>query len=180
MEKVILITGGAASGKSRWAISYFSACDNVLYMCTGKKIDKDTQERIKFSNEHNSVEWEIAEDINNPVELITEHKFFIFDNLASYTSNVIHEMCTSPELMTDELKILIEKRVIGSMNEVIEKVTEQGANLIIITIEAGFSVCPLDAEQVAFREILGAVNQRIANVAADVYLSASGIQFKIK
>ena len=39
---------------------------------------------------------------------------------------------------------------------------------------------PKDKEQVAFREIMGAVNQRIANTAQEVYLSASGIQFRIK
>lgn len=52
--------------------------------------------------------------------------------------------------------------------------------MIIITLETGFSVTPADPAQVAFREILGAVNQRIANMSNEVYLSASGIQFNIK
>lgn len=180
MAKISLITGGAASGKSRWAISYFSACDNVLYMCTGKKIEADIQNRIKFSNEHNLVEWVIAEDVNDPLEMITDHKFYILDNLASYASNVMKEMCPSPEMMTQDMKKNIEKRVIDNVSKILEKIIETDANLIIITIEAGFSVCPLNDEQMFFREIIGTINQRIANQAAEVYLSASGIQFKIK
>lgn len=180
MAKISLITGGAATGKSRWAVSYFSACDNVLYICTSKKLDKDIVQRIKYSNEHNFVEWIIAEDVKNPIEMVKEHKFYIFDSLASYTSNVIKEMCPSSDMMTDEIKKSIEKRVVDSIMEIMSKINELDANLIIITIEAGFSVCPLNEEQMFFREIMGIVNQRIANQASEVYLSASGIQFKIK
>ena len=52
--------------------------------------------------------------------------------------------------------------------------------MITITLETGFSVTPANREQAIFREILGNVNQRIANMSNEVYLSASGIQFKIK
>jgi adenosylcobinamide kinase/adenosylcobinamide-phosphate guanylyltransferase len=60
------------------------------------------------------------------------------------------------------------------------KVEELNGALVIITIEPGFSVMPLNSAQTAFRDIMGFVNQRIANTAQEVYLSVSGIQFKIK
>ena len=47
MSKTILITGGAASGKSRWAVSYLAACDYVLYLRTADEVDKDTLGRIE-------------------------------------------------------------------------------------------------------------------------------------
>lgn len=180
MSRTILITGGSASGKSRWAISYFAACDNVLYLASSPKLDKDTINRIKYSNEHNMVEWEIVSNVQQPIEYIKEHKFFIFDGLASYTSNVMAEMCPNVELLNSKYKKEIEKRIIDDITQMMDKVSELDANMIMITIEPGFSVCPINKEQQYFREILGAVNQRIANTAAEVYLSASGIQFKIK
>lgn len=150
-------------------------------MCTGKNIDVETANRIKFSNEHNGVEWVIAEDVTDPSAMAqTANKFYILDSLASYASNVINEMCPSTELMTTELKKSIEKKVTDNIISLMNKISELDATLIIITIEAGFSVCPTKPEQEAFREIIGAVNQRIANTSADVYLSASGIQYKIK
>ncbi len=66
------------------------------------------------------------------------------------------------------------------MLDLIDRVKEIEGTLLILSLETGFSVCPEKQEQVMFREILGNVNQRIANMCTDVYMSASGIQFKIK
>lgn len=40
MSKSILITGGAASGKSRWAVTNYSRYDYVLYLRTGEAVDR--------------------------------------------------------------------------------------------------------------------------------------------
>lgn len=180
MAKIIFITGGAASGKSRWAVSYFSACDNVLYMCTAPEMDKDISERIRWNNEHNYVEWVVKPGFKMDDAEISEHKFFIYDSIARYTSDTINAMCPDPEKMTDELQKEIEKKIIGDFTELIDKIKDVDGNMIMITIETGFSVCPESKSQVIFRDILGNVNQRIANISSEVYLSASGIQFKIK
>lgn len=180
MGNITLITGGAGSGKTRWAISYFRTCDNVLLMNTGKELSEETRQRMEFSNKENNVEWEIVSGVTDPLEHIKDHKFFIFDSLGSYTSNVMHEVAADVENITkeehDKIRAIVVNTVIGCMN----KVTELNGAMVIITIEPGFSVCPKDKEQMAFREIMGAVNQRIANTAQEVYLSASGIQFRIK
>ena len=73
MSKTILVTGGAASGKSRWAVSYLAACDYVLYLRTADEVDKDTLGRIEYSNKHNFVEWDIKTGITSaPVETISD------------------------------------------------------------------------------------------------------------
>ena len=61
-----------------------------------------------------------------------------------------------------------------------DKVMEVNGAMVIITVEPGFSVYPMDNEQSSFIDIMGAVNQRIANTAQEVYLSVSGIQYKLK
>lgn len=181
MSKTILITGGAASGKSRWAVSYFAACDYVLYLRTADAVDADTMHRIEYSNKQNYVEWDIKTNVTSaPASYFTDHKFVIFDSLAAYTSNVISEMCPDVSAMTDELKKEIEKKIIGDVTEMYDAIMVKDGSMIIITLETGFSVTPSDPAQAAFREILGAVNQRIANMSNEVYLSASGIQFNIK
>ena len=82
--------------------------------------------------------------------------------------------------MTHDVKKNIEKSIIGDISLMLDKTSMIDGTLIIITTEMGFSVLPDNKEQVAFREILGNVNQRIANLSNEVYLSVSGIQFKIK
>lgn len=181
MSKTILITGGAASGKSRWAVSYLAACDYVLYLRTADAVDKDTMNRIEYSNKQNYVEWDIRTGITeNPAEQITDHKFVIFDNLAAYTSQVISQMCPDVSEIDELTKKAIERKVIDDVTEMYDKIMVIDGNMITITLETGFSVTPEDRAQAVFREILGNINQRIANMSNEVYLSASGIQFQIK
>ena len=77
---------------------------------------------------------------------------------------------------TEKVRTLVVNNIIESMT----KVEELNGALVIITIEPGFCVIPEHKSQLAFRDIMGFVNQRIANTAQEVYLSVSGIQFKIK
>ena len=180
MAGITLITGGAVSGKSRWAISYFRTCDNVLYMNTSPKMPADTRNRLEYSNRENNVKWEIAENVTDPVSMMKDHKFFIFDNLGVYVENVIRETAKDIDNITHEENEKIRSVVVGSIIECMDKVTAMNGAMVIITVEPGFSVMPESTRQNSFRDIMGMVNQRIANTAADVYLSVSGIQFRIK
>lgn len=180
MARTILVTGGSASGKSRWAISQFVACDNVLYICPGE-LDADTRNRIEYGNQKNYVKWDIREGITaNPQGLFNRHKFVIFDNLYSYTIKVMEEMCPDITKCDSNMEKSIEKRIIGDVMAMQEEIMLIEGDLVVITLETGFSIASSDTFQQALRKILGMVNQRIANVSSDVYLSASGIQFKIK
>lgn len=180
MARTILVTGGGASGKSRWAVSQFDACDNVLYICPGK-LDDDTRNRIEYSNNRNYVQWDIREDVTSePYALFNKHKFAVFDNLNAYTIIVMREMCPDITQMNSEMEKAIEKRIINDVMGMYDQMKIIGGDIVIITLETGFSLEPADSELMARRKILGMVNQRIANISSDVYLSASGIQFKIK
>lgn len=181
MSKTILITGGAPSGKSRWAATHFAACDYVLYLCPDKEVDADTLYRIEYGNKQHGVEWDIVTSVaSDPKQYVADHKFVIFDSLGAYTSKVIGQMCSDPDNMDDAVRKEIEKRVITDITEMHECVCKMEGSLIIVTLETGFSVTPENRAQAVFREILGNVNQRIANMSEEVYFSASGIQFKIK
>ena len=180
MASITLVTGGAASGKSRWAISYFRTCDNVLYMNTSPEMPEETLHRLEYSTKENEVEWEIVNDVKDPVPLIKDHKFFILDDLGSYVASLMREKAADINNITTEEYETIRSEAVNKVIECMDKVVEINGALVIITLEPGFSVMPLSSEQTSFRDILGAVNQRIANTAQEVYLSVSGIQFRIK
>lgn len=181
MSKNILITGGASSGKSRWAVTNFSACDYVLYLRVGAAVDADTLHRIEYGNKQNFVEWDIVTGADHdPAEKIGDHKFVIFDSLYAYAEACLADMCPDITKLDEDKKKAIEKRIIEDVETMREKIEELDGSMIIITLETGFSVTPQDPTQAAMRHIIGAVNQRIANTSDEVYFSASGIQFKIK
>ena len=181
MSKKILITGGAASGKSRWAATHLAACDYVLYLCANDEVDPDTRRRIDFGNQQNGVEWDIVTGITeSPSENFFDHKFVIFDALSTYTKRMIDTECGDEVEIDDEKKKAIEKKIINDVTEMFDRIDEIDGSIIIITLETGFSVTPENPRLALYRQILGAVNQRIANMSNEVYFSASGIQFKIK
>lgn len=181
MSKTILVTGGASSGKSRWAITYLAACDYVLYLSPSENISGDTLNRIEYVNKKNYVEWDIKSAVvKDPAETFSDHKFVIFDSLASYASSVMSEMCPDMSAVTVEKEKEIEKRIVDDVISMFDKIMEIDGTMVIITLETGFSITPENYAQAVFRKILGNVNQRIANMCSEVYLSASGIQFKIK
>ena len=180
MARTILVTGGGASGKSRWAVSQFAACDNVLYICP-KELDSDTKNRIEYSNKKNLVEWEIHENVTSePSSLCDKHKFTVFDSLDLYVDVVIEEMCPNIEDLDWEMEKAIEKRIIEDIMNLHTEARLIEGDVVVITLETGFSNIPEDPFLLAKRTILGMINQRIANESTDVYLSASGIQFRIK
>ena len=180
MGNITLITGGAASGKTRWAISYFRTCDNVLYMNTGSELPSETRNRMDFSNRENDVVWEVVDNVTDPVSHIKDHKFFIFDNLGGYVDHIMRNTAKDINNITPEEHEKVRSQVVNSIIECMDKVMELNGAMVIITTEPGFSVYPLSGQQASFRDILGLVNQRIANTAQEVYLSVSGIQYKIK
>ncbi len=180
MSRSIFITGGTASGKSRFAVSYFSGYDYVLYLKSGLKADWDIINRIQYDTEKHGVQWNVIPTASlYPSEEVKDHKYVIFDNLRTYTKLVMEEMC--PEGDVDELmRKEIEKHVLKEITSLRAKVTENLGTIVIITVESGFSFSDESTRMSAYRDILGRVNQRIANTSDEVYFSASGIQFKIK
>lgn len=180
MSRKYLITGGANSGKARWAISYFAHCSNVAFITSGSDIDDDLKKRLEISNQQNGVQWDIIRYDGKPADVIDgRHSFYIFDGLPEYTLAALGIKSDDDEV-SDERAEEVKNQVIADITEMIDKASSCGADIIMVTLETGFSVMPLKSAQTVFRDILCFVNQRIANIADEVYLSVSGIQLQIK
>jgi adenosylcobinamide kinase/adenosylcobinamide-phosphate guanylyltransferase len=179
MAKITFITGGTG-GKSRWAVTAFAACDDVLYMAIADSLDPDTKRRVEFNCKERGIEWDIRTSAENLADMVVGRKFSILDNLGAYVNRIVEQKCPNPGEMSEEMRKEIEQIAITEIVSLMETVKESRGNLIIISTELGFCPTPLENEQRWFREILGNVNQRIANLSNEVYLSSSGITFKIK
>ena len=186
MSQSILVTGGASSGKSRFAVTHFAPYDYVLYLKIGKEPSPELLRRIKFDNEKFGVSWDILTRDEGVDEnfvlpgLVGDHKFVILDSVSSFTAKVISGMVKSEEELTHDKMTEIERRITDEIFALRDKVQENRGAIILTTLETGFSVKPDNKGVAAYREILGKVNQRIANTSDAVYFSASGIQFQIR
>lgn len=180
MAKIIFVTGGAQSGKARWAVSYLGALDNVMYMCAYDQLKKTIAERIEYHCNKNRIEWDIRNNARNLKELMKGHKFAILDNLGEYTNRLISEKCENLADISEKLKKEIEIQITEEITELIWETKEINGTLLLLSIEIGLCPIPSDPAQEAYRQILGNINQRIANQASDVYLLISGIPSKLK
>lgn len=183
MGRVYVITGGAKTGKSRWAVSYFEDCSYVTIITTGSLIEVETLQRIETHMKlHPGMidNWSIVSQPLCPSLAVDTDSFYILDSISNLVSNTLHEFCDDIDNITnDEIK-KVRQIIIDELVKTIEKVKNIDGNIILITTETGFSCSPSSKESWAFREILGLVNQRICGIADEVYMSVSGIQMKIK
>ena len=182
MRKITFITGGARSGKSRWAVSHFARCNGVKYMCTCEELDEEVSKRIDYFRSEYGVNWEIITNVEDPMEYLDGHSFIIFDNLAKFASRIIKNKFPddeSAEKATHDDEREIESEIIASMMKFIDEAKVGYGELLIVSAEVGFTPA-LESEplQRLYRNILSIVNQRIANQCSESYLVLSGKALK--
>ncbi len=182
MGKITFITGCAMSGKSRWAVSYFDCCDNVQYLCAHEKIDSRTMNRIIFNESSRSVFWDLRTDfkIEMPPADLNEYDNFIIDSVGKLVYDVLfdkfYELIGGENFDPQEKGEEVSRKIV----DFVQDLKSSGGNIVVITNEAGFMPNVLNNDMWNYQQVLCTVNQRLAAAADEVYLSVSGIQFKIK
>ena len=125
------------------------------------------------------MKWKSINHDSEPVNIIdNEHKFYIYDGLTAYLLKILNNHINSS--LTDDVIYTIKKVIITDVQGLIDKITTIDGNLIIIKSETNLDIESNSCYRQVFQDILGSVNQRVANSADEVYLSVCGIQLKIK
>jgi adenosyl cobinamide kinase/adenosyl cobinamide phosphate guanylyltransferase len=167
-----LITGGARSGKSTFAQHLAeSRARDVLFVATAEPLDDEMAERIACHRGERPPAWRTLEEPRHlaralaaapPAELV------LLDCVTLWVSNLLLAEGATWEGALEEIDALLAWR------------RASGGELIAVTNEVGLGIVPADALSRAYRDWLGAFNQRLAAAAADVYLCVAGIPLHIK
>lgn len=168
MAEIILVTGGARSGKSALAERLAQSCGNkVIYIATSEPFDDEMQSRIDRHRARRDAGWRT---VDAPLELpdmlvqTDGDATRLVDCLTMWLNNLIYH----------------NRDVGDEMNRLIKVISEQQADLVMVTNEIGSGLVPQTAEARKFRDLAGELNQMVAQAASQVYLSVSGIPVKIK
>ena len=166
---VTFVIGGARSGKSSFALKEGSAlAGKKAYVATAEALDAEMKARIEKHREERSEEWITFEEPLNIARLIEDihekHDVIIIDCLTVWLSNL---------MMNDKN---VEKEI-GSFCSALYS---QRSTLFIVSNELGMGIVPDNELARRFRDIAGAMNQKIASLADNVYLVTAGIPVKIK
>lgn len=177
---ISLITGGARSGKSRFAESLFKDKKDVVYMATSKAIDEEMKERIKHHKESRPEIWRTYEGNYNLTHAIGKEKHYLLDCITILTSNIMFDISKDEEYIDFQMQKHIETTILLEIKNLIEEINNKDYKLILVTNEVGDSIVPEHHISRVFRDIQGRVNQEIAALADQVYLVCCGIPVKIK
>ncbi len=169
-----LVLGGARSGKSALAEELAAELggSSVLYVATAiPSRDPELEERVRQHRERRPAEWGTLELGGGDLQAVA--------NAADGWGAVL----------LDSITLWVSARMIGghdangTLDEVerfLERATEPGTPIVLVSDEVGLGVVPENATTRAFRDLLGLVNQRVARVAEEVRLCVAGLGVRIK
>lgn len=180
MGKIVLITGGARSGKSTFAEQYAAKLsDKVAYIATSQILDKEMDYRVKLHKKRRPENWTTLEAPFNAhralAKALTTHKVVLFDCLTLYLSNYLCDPVNTNftiDEFTQGYKKLLKKLI-----EVAE--ISQGT-VIFVTNEVGAGIVPESSLARKYRDLAGIGNQMMAAAAREVYLVVAGIPMVLK
>lgn len=180
MARTILVTGGARSGKSRFAESLYADAPDVVYIATCEPSDEEMRERIELHRQTRPANWKTFEGSTELSRAVSTQKNYLLDCLGVLCSNVMFELSKDDEKISLERQHEIELRVMQEIQELTRKVQDIQATLIIVSNEVGLSIVPEHHVSRVYRDILGRINQAVAALCDEVYLVVCGIPMKIK
>lgn len=173
----ILVTGGARSGKSKFAENMAGKFGgNVIYLATAQALDNEMRERILKHQQRRSKDWVTIEEPLEIAEVLSKFQTgatVLLDCLTLYLSNLYFRY---EELSTDKQEQAINVKI----TNLAETIKRSNANIIIVSNEIGWGLVPENALARRFRDLAGNANQTIATVCEEAYLMVSGLPVQIK
>lgn len=165
---VVLITGGARSGKSRRAEARaYSLPGRPVYIATAEALDAEMAERIARHRARRGNDWIEREAPLDLVQALTKTDgggARLVDCLTLWLSNLLH----AGRDWSDEAALLAAA------------LPRQQSPVILVTNEVGLGIVPDNALARTFRDAAGLLNQTIAEVADEVEFVVAGLPLKVK
>ncbi len=177
---IVLVTGGARSGKSSFAQSLYKGYKDVVYIATSKICDDEMEERVRLHRTFRPSEWRTFEGNYDLCDCIGDEKNYILDCITVLTSNIMFDITKNMDKLSFKIQKKVEDTVMNEIGSLVDKIRDKNFNLVMVTNEVGCSIVPENHVARAYRDIAGRVNQKIAGLSDEVYIVTCGIPLRIK
>jgi adenosylcobinamide kinase/adenosylcobinamide-phosphate guanylyltransferase len=169
----VLVTGGVRSGKSFHAESLLLAEPRVTYVAPGPaadpESDPDWAARIATHQGRRPEHWTTVETTDLATALRTAEGAVLIDCLGTWLTATIDEL-DGWDTVREEWEPVIFDR----LDDILVALGERQGTVVAVTNEVGMSVVPEQRSGRIFRDLLGTVNQRVAEECDDVLLVVAG------
>jgi len=177
MASKTLITGGARSGKSRFAEELTrSFGQSLCYLATAQALDGEMDERIHRHRQRRGNGWEtIEEPLMVPQTLARIDGIYsaiLLDCVTLWLSNLL--------LSHDEGDTDTEDQVLGHVHRLAATLRGMSTPLVLVTNEVGQGIVPENRLGRLYRDIAGQANQILAATCDAVHVCICGIPLQLK
>ncbi|KEY59100.1 bifunctional adenosylcobinamide kinase/adenosylcobinamide-phosphate guanylyltransferase [Serratia sp. DD3] len=180
---MILITGGARSGKSSLAERLAAEASNqVLYIATSVVTDDEMAERVKQHRQARPAHWRTWEGTQPLAPVIDAQvagEAVILECITTWIANLMFELTAETAIEAIDFDA-VETEIQQQVTELLGACARSPATIYLVTNELGMGIVPENRLARHFRDIAGRVNQRLAAAAESVFLMVAGIEVKIK
>ncbi|BAS29327.1 bifunctional adenosylcobinamide kinase/adenosylcobinamide-phosphate guanylyltransferase [Limnochorda pilosa] len=202
MPELILVTGGARSGKSRWAERLAGARGGpVTFVATARVEDAEMAERVRRHRARRPPEWRTVEAPLGLARVLRD--LAAEDSRSAGAGDVARASRKAAPVIVDCLTLLlsnllleasrgreggeegppdpgVEEAVLGEVRAALEAAEALVGPVIFVTNEVGGGIVPLSPVARRFRDLAGLANQEAAARAGRVYWMISGIPVRVK
>jgi adenosylcobinamide kinase/adenosylcobinamide-phosphate guanylyltransferase len=151
-----LLVGGAASGKSSFAVRMAKSWKGpVVFIATGQPLDEEMSEKIDRHRSFRPLGWTTVEeplDLESSLSGTPPDAFVILDCLTLWLSNLMQL-----ELSDDEIETRSDKAA--------SIASDRSAPTVVVTNEVGSGIVPANHMARRYRNLLGRMNSRWAEMA---------------
>ena len=194
MAKIVLVTGGARSGKSAFAEEQLADRERVCYIATGlpRGEDPEWQERIRLHQERRPASWTTQEQYAGLADWLREqsHPVYLLDCATLLTSKRLFDVIaqhfpdklelTEENFLSRQEQSFLLQLLEDEWQELLSTIRQIDSECWIVTDEVGLGIVPETRLGRFFRDVQGKINQLIAKEASEAYLVICGLAQQLK
>lgn len=179
-NELVLVLGGARSGKSEFAEKYVLHAGNLCgYIATAEILDEEMEERVKLHQARREKRWLTFEAPYEAEKIFPaageRTDAILFDDITIYLSNILYGK-NALQGSTAEKAAVVRERI----QALLDAAKACGRTVVFVSNEVGSGIVPDNAMAREYRDISGWVNQQIGEAADHVFYVVAGQAVDIK
>jgi adenosylcobinamide kinase / adenosylcobinamide-phosphate guanylyltransferase len=167
--RVILVLGGARSGKSAFAEKLIAEAGLAkIYLATSQVFDGEMEKRVDLHRARRGADWHLVEE---PVDLggalkanTSAERAILVDCLTLWVTNLM----------------MAEADIAKLGDDLAAQLAMLSGTIVLVSNEVGQGIVPDNKMAREFRDHAGLLHQKIAAIADEVYFVTAGLPQKLK
>ncbi len=169
---VSLILGGVRSGKSHYAQRLAMSAKSVVFLATAVPSDEEMRLKIEKHRKERPATWKTVEEPLNLHAAISEYghdgRLLLIDCLTTFTANLLGAEGENQDA------------ILGQVDRLCAALRSTAAQAVVVSNEVGSGIVPAFASGRRFRDLLGEINQDVAQLSTNVILMVAGCPLALK